>query len=1449
MVFFNRVILAKALLKDQKGDTLLSADKITVTLKSLNTAEKRIKLNRIKLEQSRILLSFDSLNVFNLDFIIQSMRQKADLQKTSWNFLVKNIEIQDSKFRLKIYDDEKITSPGVNLNDINLNNLDVEVNDLEIRNDTISFLISQLKFVDQSGFTAKRVYGHMSIYKTFLDFRNFYIESPSSRIFAPKINFSFKDYQEFKNNGIMSKIKMDFLIDPSQVNLYDLGYFVPFFYGMKQNLGFSGRVYGKVNNFKARDINLIYMDHLHFSGDFDMNGLPDWKQTFMFFDIKDLSADINRMKTLEIPGRQGKPIEFSETLLKLEQVQFTGKFTGFPNDFVTYGRFNTGLGKISSDLSIRPDSANQISFNGKLKTLGFNLGQLPGAKKIFGLISMNGQVEGVRSSDNTVNAHMDGMISQIQINGYDYQNITLKGDLAKKTYNGSFTVEDPNLRMDFFGKINASGEIPVFDFTANVDKARLYPLNIIHTDPSYTLSCLLKANFIGTNLDDFDGEINLINSLFQREDKQIQIYDFNLHAQHRPDNNRMTLESDLIDAEITGNYNFKSIKKETVMMFDHHFPALPYDTIQNASITEKDKNDFTFNIHFKNTFPITDFFFPDIEIARNSKFYGSYCPDKNLADLTGNFPYFRYKNYKWNEFLFYINSNDSALDVETNTAFLELGEKMNLEHFGMQAHGSENNIDYKIIWNNWGPKLYKGNISGHSILKSMENNHFPLIELAFNPGSIVLSDTVWTIPESKVLIDTSAIEFSDFYLAHNNQYFYLNGKISRNLSDILTLTFNNVNLYNLNEITHSIGLDLDGVIKGTANLSNIYDKPVFLSDLEIDDLAINKEILGKTTIKSIWDNSDEKIHINAFSNRGDLKTLQVNGDYHPFNKKFDFQFDLDKLRLGVVYPYLKKYLGDLSGIVSGNLDLQGDFEKPVLNGDLKLQKVTFLLSYLQTRYSFSNDIQVKNNIIRFKDFKILDEQGSTALLNGSITNNWLRDFFFDLNFNVSDFYLLNTRASDNEMYYGKAIGTGIVNIEGKLDHFNMNISARSEKNTELFINMNEESEITEKNFITFINPLEVNDEEEKVQDKKSKVTGLDMNIDMEVTPDAEVQIVFDPKVGDIIKGNGNGNINLQISNDGKFQMFGDYEIESGDYLFTLHNIINKKLKVEKGGTISFNGDPYDAIIDMTAIYSTKAVPSVLVPDPPPYLKDKRYPVDCHLIMTNKMMNPTIQFEIILPTAEDETKNFVKNAITTDEELTKQFLSLLVINNFSSPQFSSGSGVGTAQGAGMAGVTTSELLSNQLSNWLSQISNDFDVGVNYRPGDEITTDQLEVALSTQILDDRVTIHTNLDVGGSQTTGTKEGTSTKNITGEFDVNVKLTNDGKLSLKAYNHSNDDQLYTTSQYTQGVGFIYREDFNTFGELIKRYWNAIFSNDKRKNKNKSAEKEVKPVTSVYKIN
>ena len=200
------------------------------------------------------------------------------------------------------------------------------------------------------------------------------------------------------------------------------------------------------------------------------------------------------------------------------------------------------------------------------------------------------------------------------------------------------------------------------------------------------------------------------------------------------------------------------------------------------------------------------------------------------------------------------------------------------------------------------------------------------------------------------------------------------------------------------------------------------------------------------------------------------------------------------------------------------------------------------------------------------------------------------------------------------------------------------------------------------------------------------------------------------------------------------------------------------------------------------------------------------------------MNPVIGMDIVLPTADQQTRNIVKNSITTEEEKTKQFLSLLVLNSFyTEPGQAAGYNGSTASAAGVA---TSELLSNQLSNWLSQISNDFDIGFNYRPGDEISSDEVELALSTQLINDKLTINTNLDV--STQNQSLPGENPNNIVGEFNLDFKLTENGKVHLKAFNRANDDIYYETAPYTQGVGVSFREDFNSFGELLKRYKESI---------------------------
>jgi len=296
------------------------------------------------------------------------------------------------------------------------------------------------------------------------------------------------------------------------------------------------------------------------------------------------------------------------------------------------------------------------------------------------------------------------------------------------------------------------------------------------------------------------------------------------------------------------------------------------------------------------------------------------------------------------------------------------------------------------------------------------------------------------------------------------------------------------------------------------------------------------------------------------------------------------------------------------------------------------------------------------------------------------------------------------------------------------------------------------------------------------------------------------------------------------------------KVSKGSYLFTLQNLINKYFEVKPGSTLKWNGSPYDAELDLTAVYKIKKVPlyDLILDDD---FKDTKIPVDCNLSMEGNLTAPTIKFDVDLKNADEKIESQVNNL--TEDDLNKQVLSLLIINKFQPlPGLSS-----DFISAGGVGVNTTELLSNQLSNWLSQISNDFDIGINYRPGSDISSQEVEVALSTQLWNDRVSINGNVGVEGQGASSEQSGS---NLVGDFDIEVKITKNGKFRVRAFTRANNNTVYEMAPYTHGAGIFYREDFNTVSELLNKYKTTLFKPTKKsqqkeeKNKNTKNNKDAK---------
>jgi hypothetical protein len=319
-----------------------------------------------------------------------------------------------------------------------------------------------------------------------------------------------------------------------------------------------------------------------------------------------------------------------------------------------------------------------------------------------------------------------------------------------------------------------------------------------------------------------------------------------------------------------------------------------------------------------------------------------------------------------------------------------------------------------------------------------------------------------------------------------------------------------------------------------------------------------------------------------------------------------------------------------------------------------------------------------------------------------------------------------------------------------------------------------------------------------------------MNFQLDITPDAQFRIIFDEVVGDEISGRGRGAIRMEINNLNTFNMYGTVEVDQGRYLFTLKNLINKEFEVKPGGTITWFGDPLAADINLDAIYKVNTSLYDLFPEESEQLR-QRIPVHLNMLLTGKLMSPLIGFDITLPTSDDLTRARLAGTLNNEQEVNRQAFSLLVLRRFISPPDIAK----TNTSLGLAENST-ELITSQLSNWLSQISDDFDIGVNYSPGDQISSDELAIALSTQLFNDRLLLSGNFGVQQAPTAAGTENSS--NLIGDIRIEYKVTPKGKIRLIVYNQSNEFDLVRNRQnnYTQGMGIVYQEEFDSLYELFR---------------------------------
>jgi hypothetical protein len=1427
--FVKTLVLEDIFIGDRHQDTVLYSRKLKVDIGYLGLSDQWLLINDLSLVNAKVKLKkylgeHDMAYTFLID-ALSSPQKKDTVTKKSplWKFTLNTINLTNIEF---IYDFKQNadTSWGMNYRNIRARSVNARFSDIRTHGDTLHLEIEYLSTREKSGFILKSMSGTAELSMHAAEFKKLRILTPNSDV-NTYLLFSYRDPADLEE--FVDSVKMKAIFQPSLVSMADIAYFAGNLRGMQTKLQLNGgTVNGKITNLKGKDLDIAFGKTSRFRGDVSFQGLPDIDQTYIVFKATEVRTNMQDLELVPVPPfYKGGLLKLPSNFAMLGNIRFHGTWEGFFSEFVAYGEFNTAIGSLSSDISFRTNADKRLSYEGKLKVKDFNVGRFLAIPAI-GKLSMTGDFEGKDIS----NANSDillknGIAQYLQLNNYNYQNVKFDGHFSRKELIGGLSIDDENISLRYNGSIDFKGPEPLFDFTADIAHADLAALHFYDPGRKNLLNARVEVNVSGSNIDNLLGMVRISNLDYSQNKLHAVLPEVRVSAREDSQGKIIAITSDYVDASVTGHYTLLDLNEYLRKILAEYVPAYFSEPLVKTKMLRKTIHkqvhapveDLSFRISLKNTDMLSELFLPQFTAARNTSLSGSMNSVTKQLRLDASSKSLGIYGKRFQDWTLHAdNQKNNFISLNTASSRLLFNDSVGVDHFALGTTGQNDSLSLSLSWKNNTRKKYAGNIQAGMKVTGPRS-----MTLGIQQAQIYLEDSLWTQSATNLLrLDSSRMFFQNFGFTNNLQVLNLNGAVSGDKNDVLSILIKHLNLANINTIIAPTGLSLKGVFDSQTTVSDLYHNLVFTSSSTFSGLRINNDTIGDGSIESLWDLKKEGIYLHGNFTRDLIPGLLFSGFYYPSrpDHNLDFEFTLSRLDLALFKPYVKDFCRNFEGKFSGNLFLRGSANTPELSGTVVTDADKMTFNYLNTNYHFKEQsITIEPGVFIMPEFVLLDDYGNKAIVkNGRLTHENFRNFHLSYPIEATKFMCLNTTESDNPDYYGTAFVSGPVTLSGTIDNLNIDASVKTEKiferktnrthTTNIFIPLENTSDISQSNFVTFVKK----DSVAYKTNYKVDLNGISLNFSLELTPDANVQMIFDQKVGDVIKAKGGGNIQMNISTLGKFSMYGDYSIESGEYLFTLKNLINKKFKIERGGTISWSGDPKDATINMNAVYQVRAVLKPVVASDS---TGRRYPVNCSMQLTGSLLQPSINFDIDLPTVDETTRQEVKRNVNNEQEVNRQVLALLVLNSFVPPigaENAPGAGLTTA-GAGL--TTSSELLSNQLSNWLSQISSDFDLRVKYRPGDIVNRDQMELALSTQALNDRLTLDGSVISGGTNQK------NTNNVVGDVNVEYKLTHSGKLRLKAYNKTNDNTVLNADvPYSQGMGLAYKEEFNTFSELMRRY-------------------------------
>lgn len=1376
-----------------------------------------IQVKRISLDGGQFNLGYEpnphdtSDAIMNLIRVLGLPTDKTKDEPKGWGNLLRGRSVDIDNFTFHMVNpmrmEERAKERPVPEEVIDFNNLTVFVEHLlathvQVVDSHIKGSLEQLRAREVStGFTLAQLSARkVDVGEEQVQVEGLQLQSGETDLYLDRLAMegAVNEYSDFFN-----RIWLDVQVRPGSVlSMPSLRYFSE---GIR-NISFKGNIQGQVSgyldDFKIEDLRVEDPRNgvqVRVKG--RISGLPDTEKMLLNLQLGRLDFRLDRLGSFVHAWSEDTRLDLSR-MARGETFHFNGSVKGLLDHLKINGDIQSQLGSALADISMSHMISRRkaLTLGGHLETRDLDLGRLLNSPSL-GPLTLQSGLEASFPRGGDMQVRIDSLhISRLQALNYDYSGISAVGTYGEKAFDGRIIAADPNLNFLFQGKFNLSKSTrnAVYRFYASLGYADLHALHLDRRERS-KISFQASSNFLRTENHDLLGDIDITGITLESALGRHEIGDLSVKAHANEQVSRIRLDSPFLEGSFVGDANPTDLINDIqYLVLERDLPALLSQKVRPWNGAAYDVS-----LTIKSAQELLSFLVPGLYVEKNTTL-GLHIDKEGILQAQVHSGRLALYEKFIKQLNFNFDNRNQAQSATLTGAQISLPGAQLLNN-QLSLYADDNQVGVGLTFDN-GEEETRAQVYLSGELGRDEDG-LSILARAL-PSNIYHRGKGWGLSSGDILFRNGSLSVDRLQATYDDEILLIDGGISPTKADTLSVQMEKFDLSLVNSVGGKLP-SLEGHATGFASvISPTKPSMGLLASIDCDSTYIAGQRMGELWLGSLWNEEEERFDASVRNELDGQCNLAADAFLKPSTGEMHVSALLNKLNLGYAAPLLSSIFNEFGGFLSGEIGLDGQKGEVHLSSNgLQLEDGMGTLDFTRATYKMNGLLGLDDEGLHFKQVELTDLYGGKGSIHGRILLGGFKNLAMDTHIQLKDMRVLDLPRGVNDLLYGQATGTGVVDISGPMNKILLDVKANTTRDGEVHIGLGGSSRKSSR-MLTFTS---AQDQEEdpyeamlKAQaQEKSQSNDLTARLRIQASPLMQMYIDIDD--GSTLNARGSGVIELESRQaQGSFTLNGDYNISEGNFLFTAMNLVSRKFTIQDGSVIRFNGDVMNTDLDVHGLYTTKASLANLISD---NQATTRRLVNCGINISGRLSNPEVNFSIDIPDLNPSVQAQVDGALNTVDKVQKQFVYLLLAGNFLPAEES---GI-TTSGSDALLSNVSSIMSGQLNHIFEKLDIPLDMGLNYQTT-QTGSDIFDVALSTQLFNNRVIV--NGTVGNKKTLS---GTSTNEVVGDIDIEIKMNRSGSLRVKLFSHSADQySAYLDNSQRHGAGISYQQDFNSFLQLLR---------------------------------